>query len=349
MANITYSFSGGDRDALVGKYEHKIKGFIEHESNLCEKEKNVLTELFNVEKSNSYSEAFTGETDFDTFMSMGEGQSAENDSVMETFRKHFIHHQFGKTFTITRQMMDDAKFGMGAEMKARPKAFARAFYKTRVDAACQALIHGTETSMIFNKATVDLTTGDGKPLFHSEHPYVDPKYKSKKQSNYFYGSIGADGNIDGAKLEETLSKLANAMRNFKDENCNTMGYVADTIIIPCNRPMLEMALKKIVGSERTVGTDYNDLNTQYGNWTIVVLNNWEATDDRFMVMSSAANKTLMGNLFFNRVELDCTSWVDNPTRNLCFSGYCRFGLGFRTWKHIAMFVGASTLSGATAL
>lgn len=347
MANVIYSQMDGSRDALFGKYEHKIKGFIEHESNICEKEKNILTELFNVEKSNSYSEAFTGETDFDTFMSMGEGQSAENDSVVETFRKHFIHHQFGKSFTITRQMADDAKLGMGAEMKARPKAFARAFYKTRVDAACQALIHGTENKMIFNKAEIDLTTGDQLPLFHSAHPFADAKLaKLTKQSNYFYGKV----TTDGATLEASLAKLANKMRNFKDENNNTMGYVADTIILPCNRPSLEMMVKKIVGSERTVGSDYNDINTQYGNWTVVVLNNWEAADDRFMVMSSAANKTLMGNMFFNRVELDVTSYVDPGSRNYIWNGYCRFGLGFRTWKHIALCVNSeSSVSGATAL
>jgi hypothetical protein len=335
----------GSRDALFGKYEHKIKGFIEHESNLCEKEKNVLTELFNVEKSNSYSEAFTGETDFDTFMSMGEGQSAENDSVIETFRKNFIHHQFGKSFTITRQMADDAKLGMGAEMKARPKAFTRAFYKTRVDAACQALIHGTEKKMIFNKAEFDLTTGDGEALFSSVHPFKDSKYKGK-QTNYFYGEVTKDG----ATFETALATLANKLRNFKDENNNTMGYVADTIILPCNRPLLEQMVKKVVGSERTVGSDFNDINTQYGNWTVVVLNNWETDDDRFMIMSSVANKTLMGNLFFNRVELDVTSYVDPASRNYIWNGYCRFGLGFRTWKHIALCVNSSTaVTGATAL
>ena len=109
-------------------------------------------------------------------------------------------------------------------------------------------------------------------------------------------------------------------------------------------------VKKIVGSERTVGTSFNDINTQYGNWTVVVLNNWQTDDDRFMIMSSAANKTLMGNLFFNRVNLDVTSYVDPSTRNYVWNGYCRFGLGFRTWKHMALCVNsATTVSGATAL
>lgn len=347
MANIIYSQMDGSRDALFGKYEHKIKGFIEHESNLCEKERNVLTELFNVEKSNSYSEAFTGETDFDTFQSMGEGQSAENDSVIETFRKHFVHHQFGKSFTITRQMADDAKLGMGAEMKSRPRAFARAFYKTRVDAACQALIHGTESHMVFNKANIDLTTGDTKPLFHGAHPYADPKFKKKTQSNFFY--TGAQDFAEPYAIESVLAAASNRMRNFKDENDNTMGYIADTIILPSNRPVFEMMVKKAVGSERTVASSYNDINTQYGNWSVVVLNNWQTTDDRFMIMSSAANRTLLGNLFFNRVELDVTSFVDPGSRNYIWNGYCRFGLGFRTWKHMSLCVCGGEVEGATSL
>lgn len=344
MANVIYSQMDGSRDALFGKYEHKIKGFIEHESNICEKEKTILDTLYNVEKSNSFSEAFTGETDFDTFMSMGEGQSAENDSVVETFRKVFYHHQFGKSFTITRQMADDAKLGMAAEMKARPRAFVRAFYKTRVDAACQALIHGTETEMAFNKAKIDLATGDGKALFSSAHTYADPKYAKKTQSNFFYGKAMTDM----ATMEDALASLAVKMRNFKDENDNAMGYTADTIILPCNNPKLEMMVKKICGSE--IASNLNDINTQYGNWNVVVLPNWQAADDRFMVMSSVANKTLLGNMFFNRVNLDVTNHIDPGSRNQIWNGYCRFGLGFRTWKHMALFVNSeSAVSGATSL
>lgn len=345
MANVIYGEMGGSRDALFGNYEHKIKGFIENESNICEKEKTILDTLYNVEKSNSFSEAFTGETGFDTFSSMGEGQSVENDSVIETFRKSIEHHQFGKSFAITRQMADDAKFGMGSEMKSKPKAFARAFYKTRVKAAEQALIHGTSNTMVFNKATFDLTTGDTLPLFSSAHPFKNNKFK-KLQSNYFYDTQPTDA----GDFSDTLSKVAVAMRNFKDENNETMGYVPDTIIIPCNRASFENMVKRVCGSERVAGSNFNDINTQYGNWNIVVLNGWETTDDRFMVMSSDANKSLLGNMFFNRTNLEVRSWVDNQTFNYMWSGYCRFGLGFRTWKHISQCVLASgTVSGATKI
>lgn len=346
MSNFTYSASSGKNDPMFGKFEHPIKMLIENESNQCEKNKTILDLLYNVEKSSRYAETIMGESDFDTFQSKGEGQGAENDSVEKTYDKTIEHIEFAKEFTITRKMADDAKFGMGTNMKNKPRKFVRSYYKTRVKLAAEALINGTNKTMIFNKAKVDLTVGDGLSLFNNAHPYSTTKMKGKTQSNYFYGTITSSPDV----FEENLSIAANMMRNFKDENGETMGYTADILIIPCNRPRLEMMAKKIIGSERTTGSNNNDINTQYGNWTLVVLDGWETTDDRFMIMSSEANENLSANMFFNRVPLDIRNGIDDHTRNMYWNGYCRFGVGFTTWKHIALFVNsASTVSGATAI
>lgn len=348
MSNFTYSASSGKNDAMFGKFEHPIKMLIENESNQCEKGKTILDVLYNVEKSNRYAETIMGESDFDTFQSKEEGQGAENDSVEKTYDKTIEHIEFAKEFTITRKMADDAKFGMGANMKNKPKKFVRAYYKTRVKLAAEALINGTGTSMVFNKARVDLTVGDGLSLFNNAHRYaaVNAKTKGQTQSNYFYGSISSSAD----EFETALGIAANKVRNFKDENGEIMGYTADILIIPCNRPVLEMMAKKVCGSERTTGSGNNDINTQYGNWTLVVLDGWETTDDRFMVMSSEANENLLANMFYNRVPLDIRNGIDDHTRNMYWNGYCRFGIGFTTWKHIALFVNSATaVTGATSL
>ncbi|MBE6547930.1 MAG: hypothetical protein E7667_03505 [Ruminococcaceae bacterium] len=346
MAEIIYSSMVEKNAPLYGKFIHPIKGFIEAESNICEKNKSILNLLYNVEKSNRYAETIMGESDFDTFMAKTEGAEAAQDTVEKTYDKTIEHVEFAKEFTITKKMADDAKFGIGANMSNRPKKFVRAYYKTKIKLAAQALINGTSSTMTFNNATVDLTTGDKLPLFSSAHTYATEKMEGQTQSNYFYGDLCSDS----ATFEKALGVMANKLRNFKDENGETMGYVADILIIPCNRPELEMMAKKICGSERTTGSHNNDINTQYGNWTLVVLDGWETEDDRFMVMSSDANKNLMGNMFFNRVPLDITSDIDKHTRNLFFNGYCRFGVGFTTWKHIALAVDSdSAVSGATAI
>lgn len=346
--NIVYSKLSGKNDPIYGKFEHPIKALIQNESNALEKKKSLLSVLFNVEKSNRYAETIMGQSDFDTFQSVKEGQGAENDSFELTYKKTIEHVAFMKEFTITKEMVDDAKAtGMGTNMKAKPKGFVRAYFKTRTKLGAWALANGTAKQGKFNKATIDLTVGDGLALFSNKHTYSQEKFKGKTQSNYFYGA-----NIckDTAAFEKTLNALANKMRNFKDENGETMEYVPDTIILPCNRPELEAIAKKVVGSERTTNTDYNDINTQYGNWTIVILSGWETTDDRFMLMSSEANKQLMGNMFYNRVELDIRNYIDEHTRNFVWNGYCRFGCGFTTWKHIMLAVQSSnSVTDATAL
>ena len=346
MSNFIYSKLSGKNDPMFGKFEHPIKALIENESNICEKNKSILDVLFNVEKSNRYAETVIGESDFDTFQSVKEGQGAENDNVETTFKKTIEHITFMKEFSITKEMADDAKFGMGTNMKNKPRKFVRAYYKTRTKIAAWALINGTKTSGVFNKANVDLTCQDGLSLFNSAHKYSTEKMKGKTQSNYFYGDITSSAD----KLEEGLGVLANKLRNFKDENGENMGYVADIIVIPCNRPKLEAMVKKVVGSERTVGSNDNDINTQYGNWTVVVLPGWETTDDRLMVMSSEANENLLGNMFYNRVPLDIRNNIDDHTRDFYWNGYCRFGVGFNSWKHIALAVNSSTaVTGATSL
>lgn len=346
MANIIYGSMVDKNEPMYGKFIHPIKAVIQNESNKWEKDKSILDILYNVEKSNRYAETIMGESDFETFMAKGEGQEAENDSVERTFSNTIEHIEFGKEFTITKKMADDAKFGIGSDTLRKPANFIRAYHRTRIDIAAKALINGTGNSMIFNRANVKLTTGDGLSLFNGGHTYNTAKMGSATQSNYFYGEFTEDG----ATFEKTLNHMSNRVRNFKDENGNTLGYVADTLIIPGNRPNLESLAKKVCGSERTAGSSNNDINTQYGNWTIVVLPGWETTDDRFMVMSSEANKALWGNMFFNRVPLDITSAIDPHTRNLFFNGYCRFGVGFGTWKHIALGVNSdSAVTGATNL
>lgn len=336
--NVIYSKMVGSNDTMYGKFIHPIKMLIENESNACEKNEPILKALFNMEKSDRYAETVIGESDFDVFQSVAEGAGAENDTVGQTFTKTISHHTFMKEFTITKEMADDSKIGIAANIKAKPAKFVRAYYKTRTKLACTALAHGTEEQCTFAKSKIDLKTADGLSLFNSAHKYAN---LSGTQSNYFKGDYSS-----ADKLEAALNKAANKLRNFKDENGEVMEYVADTIIIPTNRPDFEAMVKKVVGSERTVGSNNNDINTQYGNWTIVVLPGWESDDDRFMIMSSDANAQLSGSMFYNRVPLDINSWVDNHTRNLVWNGYCRIGIGFNTWKHIALVV-PSTVSAGT--
>ena len=343
--SIIYSKNGGLHDAAIGKLETPIKMIIEHESDLLTKQGGVRDWLFNVEKSGRFGETIVGQNEFDVFRAAEEGAGAENDSIEETYKKFIEHIQFMKEFTITAAMMEDANYGVAADARRRAENFVRAYYKTQNKICEYALAAATAASGRFANAELDLTAPDGLALFHSAHKWGGKK-KNGTQSNYFYGSLFDDTSA----FEDALSELSVKLRNMKDENGEALGYTADTLILPGNRPLAEKIAKKVCGSEGALGNGYNDINIQYGNWNVIVMPGWTAPDNRVMIMSSEANKNLGGNMFFNRVPLKISNWVDNHTGNYIWNGRCRFGVGFGTYKHILLAVDSdSAVSGAEAL
>jgi hypothetical protein len=349
---ILYSKSSGLANSAIGKLETPIKMVIEHESDLQTKKGGICDWLFNIERSNKFGETIVGQNEFDVFHAAVEGNGAESDNIGETYRKFIEHIQFMKEFIVTAEMMEDANYGVAQDAKRRAENFTRAYYKTMHKICEYALANATNTSGSFAKAILDLSAPDGLPLFSSDHTYGLPGTNTF-QSNYFYGNIfgtASNGKASTATFEEALGELAVKLRNMKDENGEVLGYTADTIILPGNRPAAEAVAKKVCGSEGALGNGYNDINLQYGNWNIIVMPNWQTADDRVMIMSSEANKNLSGNMFFNRVPLTVSNWVDHHTGNYIWNGRCRFGVGFGTYKHILLAVdSSSTVNNATAL
>ncbi len=349
---IVYSKSTGLNNAAIGRLETPIKMIIEHESDMQTKRGGICDWLFNIERSNKFGETIIGQNEFDVFHATEEGAAAEVDCINETYRKFIEHIQFMKEFIITAEMMEDSNFGVAQDAKRRAENFTRAYYKTMHKICESALMNATRTSTSFARATLDLTAPDGLPLFASAHKWGSEQ-NGGTQSNYFYGDIfssGAERTRSTAAFEEALSELAVKIRNMKDENGESLGYTADTIILPGNRPAAEIIAKKVCGSEGALGNGYNDINLQFGNWNIIVMPNWQTNDDRVMIMSSEANKNLSGNMFFNRVPLTVSNWVEHHTGNYMWNGRCRFGVGFGNYKHILLAVdSASSVSGATAL
>jgi hypothetical protein len=309
---------------------------IEHESNVYKKQGGICKWLFNVEKSNKYGETIVANSDFDIFMATKEGAPSVSDSIEETYRKFIEHIQFTKEFSISAEMIEDANFGIAADAKRRIENFTRAYYKT-MDRICEkALSDATKASTVIAGTSLDLTTSDGCPLFYNKHEWGTSKNKGT-QSNYFSANFCMDEGenyYSAETLSHMLFDMSVRLRNMRDENGEILGYNADTIVLPCNRSDLEALVKRVCGSEYAPGTANNDININYGRWNVIVMPHWESENDDMLIMSSDANKTLGGNMFFNRVPLTITNWVENHTGNYIWNGRCRFGVGFGTYKHI---------------
>lgn len=337
----SYIKSSGLNDATIGKISTPIKMVIEHESDLLERQGGTCSRLFNIEKSNHFGETIVIQKEFDIFRAVAEGNAATSDFISDMSRKFIEHIQFMKEFSISAEMIEDANFGIAADAKRRAQNFTRAYYKTKNKICEYALANATTYKGSFGGATIDLTSNDGAPLFSSEHIWGDAV--DQKQCNYYTTDLiysGSDRAYTPEKFAPALFKLSCLLRNMKDENGEPIGYTADTIILPGNKPMLESVVKAVCGSESITGSANNDINLHFGNWNIVVMPSWQATDTRFIIMSSEANRNLSGNMFFNRVPLTISNWIDHHTGNHIWSGRCRFGVGFGSYKHVIMAVDA---------
>ncbi len=345
---IIYS-KGSGTNAAIGKLETPIKMVIERESSILAQKGGICDWLFNVEDSNRFGETIIGQTDFGTFRATLEGEEANQDTIRESGSKFIEHIQYTKEFAISAEMMEDANFGLAVDARRRAESFARAYHRTRNKICEMALVFGEENLLEYAGAEIDITCMDGKPLFSREHKYSTQGV----QSNFFYGqytNFGDGGNAtrDPSRFAEVLYSLSHKLRMMKDDNGEVLGYTADTIILPGNSPKLEATVKAVCGSDKAPFSTDNSINLHYGNWNIVVLPSWLPAKESFMLMSSEANKNLCGNMFFNRVPLTVTNWVDHHTGNYIWNGRCRFGVGFGNYKHILLAVDSNEeVEGAT--
>lgn len=287
----------------------------------------LLNALANVESSKRFGEKATtigGLGDFDV---KAEGADAAEDTFAEGYSKLIEHISFSKSVVITKEMRDDNQL---ADAKRKAINLVQAYKRSRAKYMSQMLTSsvGTTTTMSFGgKNGIDITGADGKALFSAGHTLKG--VSGVTVSNLFKNEFGTDAVI--------LNKLANIMRNFKDDRGEVLGLEADTIVIPGNRPVLEDTVKKIIGSDGEVGTNNNDINTQRGKWKLVVDYLWTPeTGNPYIIMSSSANKDLGGTRFFNRTDLDVQNEEKVESRNLVYNGFGRFSAGFTNFRHVIL-------------
>ena len=156
------------------------------------------------------------------------------------------------------------------------------------------------------------------------------KSNVKVQSNVFTNAFGNDAAM--------LIRLANIGRNFLNDSGQVTGYGFNKIIIPGNCYKLEETIQRIMKSSLLVGSDYNDVNTQKGKWTLIVDPLWQAAEgtEPYIIMSDEANKAYNGTVFYDRTPLDVKSAVNNHNRNLEYNGYGRMSCGFYNWRHVIL-------------
>ena len=321
---VTFSKHGGLNDEAWKVIDTELSMVIQDTDTEKNKDDELVKALFNVKKSKKFGEKQGSMTEFGNFVEVSEGDNAVADDIQMGFSKLIEHTQFIKGFTCTREAKDDGNIDM---MKAAAANFVRSYKRSRAQFASDALV--TEgTTFLYGGKSYDKTTGDRKGLFATDHP--GKRTGVETQSNVFTNPFGSNATM--------LYTLANIGRNFKNQSGNVMGYEFDTIVLPGNVPDLEDLCKRIIHSSQIVGSNNNDINTQKGNWKLVIDHRWAAAAGTkpYIILSSEAQRELNAGVFFDRVALDVANEVDINSRNLKWSGYARWSAGFYDWRFAIM-------------
>lgn len=320
---LVFAKNSGLNDDLWKVNDQIVRAVLQDTDNEKNNDDELVNSIYNVEKSDKFGEKISSLTEMGNFQIVDEGDAGIQDDIQQGFSKLIEHYQFMKGFTCTAEMNEDGDIN---SMKTAAANYVRAYKRSRAQYASDMLT--TEGSTVqFGGKVLDKTTGDGKALFATDHPFVS---KAGTQSNVFTNAFGTDTVM--------LNRLANIGRNFKNASGNVMGYTFDTIIIPSNTPDLEDTIRKIIKSDLTVGSNFNDVNTQKGLWKLIINHRWQVEDNYkpYILMSSEANKELQSAMFYDRIPLTIKDWVDNKTANLEWMGRARMSAGFNTWASFIM-------------
>lgn len=279
----------------------------------------LVSDIAIEKKSKKYAEKQSSATSLANFDITGEGDVAPLDDWQEGTPKLIIHNTFKKEVVITREMQEDGDIDA---MKTTVRNMAMAYKRSRAGLLTAYLSAEGSTFSFGSRSGLDRATGDGKGLFATDHNSVKPDVA--EQSNVFTNAFSLD----------ILIRLASIGRNFKNESGEVTGYAFNKIVIPGNCWQLEETIKRIIASDQVISSNYNDVNTQKGKWSLVVDPLWQAASGKapYIIMSDEANKAYNALPFYDRVALDVKNEVDIHSRNLIYNGYSRMGIGSNNWR-----------------
>lgn len=334
MPGISITEASGVADSLFGKIQAPLRLFLLKQGEAFEAE-SMLPHLFAISASKQFGEMSGGLTSMADWEPVGENGTYPVVDFEETFRKLIINETWKSSFSISRELVDDATF---TDLRSRPQNFIQSYYRTREKfgaALYGSAIAGNKTVQV-GKKTFDVSGADGQPLFSKTHP--SKTRKNATQTNLYSDEFSASA----------LGALETAMQNVTDDNGEVLDITPDTILIP-NDYKLKNDIFAAIGADKDPATSNNAYNYLFGRWNVIVwpyLNKyvtagahpWVLLDSRYMKDHGAAP-------WYNRVELDIKSSIDEGNDANKWRGYARWGAGFVDWR----FAAVAGVSGGTQL
>ena len=320
MAGITFSEGSGLLDSVFGKSQAPIRMFIEKKGESLE-QISVVKQIFAMETSTNYAEKITSVTAMNGFLPVGENGPHPVDHSREGFDKTIEHMTWKDSFSISRELVDDSKV---MDLKKKPTGFVNAYYRTREKfgaALFGAALSGSSFAR-FSGVDFSVTAADGQVLFDRAHP---ARVNGAVQSNMYADAFSADA----------LMAAQTAMQNFRGDNEEILDVAPNTILIP-NDYKLKKEVFAAIGADKEPTTANNGFNYIYGMWNVIVwpyLNQFiDSTTKPWILMDTGYSEDYGGAVWYDRVNLEVKSSMDENTDANVWRGYSRFSAGFADWR-----------------
>lgn len=333
MPNITFSEGSGLQNSIFGKSQAPIRMHIEKKGEAFEKA-SLLPALFQMGKSNHWAESFTAMTAMEGFKPVGENGNYPVDGMQESFKKTLEHMTWKNSFSISREMVEDAKL---MDLKKQPAAFTAGYYRTRerFGAALYAAAMSKQAVLEFAGKKFSAASADEKGLFDKAHP---SKLGKATQSNQF-----ADAFSNAA-----LGAMESRMQDFRGDAGEVLDVMPDTIMIP-NEYSMKMDVFAAIGADKDPDTANNGFNYNFGRWNVIVnpyLNEFLADGVKpWILLASGYNQEVGGAVWLDRTPLEVKSRIDDGNDANVWTGYSRFVAGFNDWR----FAACGGITGGTQL
>lgn len=315
----------GNMDSVFGKSQYPISQYIQQQAETFEG-KSQIEEIFQVDKANSFGEKLSYETSLGDFSPVGENGATPESDFMEGYSKNLEYETWKNSFTVSKEMIEDANFG---KVKEKSGSFMLSYYRTREKFGASILSGGIATTMTFGGKVFDIACADGQPLFSKSHP-------SKT------GKIGVQSNLyDGSYSYDNLAKIETNMQNYTDDDGNSLNIMPDTIIIPNNALLKKQIIEDLNGEGNPNSANLKG-NYHMGRWNVII---WPyltiptgvtAGTNWFIVADLQWNKVYNSLVWRDRVALEVTSVIDDKTDANIWKGRARFGATPNNWRAFAL-------------
>ena len=333
---IAVTFGSGVLDSVFGKLQAPLASYIERFGGIQKQEEELWSKVFVTKKSDHWGEAYSGETDVDDMIPVGESGDYPSTTFQEGYTKIIENVEFKQSMRISLTAIEDGKLG---DLRKRADKLIRGYHRGKARLEAAMIGNALQGNTSFNYKGWDFSTKchDNGCVFSKTHAM---KVKGTQQSNLYATAFSADA-LFQAKLK---------MMDLKDEDGNTLGIVPDTILIPSYNAALVKAVLTAVGTPQVPGSGNNDVSLTYGNWTVLISNylndfvDQTASNPPWILLDSTFNQEGDGNIYQERIAFGVRSEIAENDDNV-WKARARYGLGFNAWRQMMAFgiTGGSSL------